>query len=104
MATIKEITASLSNRFKPEAAGNLNAVFQFEIDQAHYFIAVHDGSCQVSEGEHASPHVTLTMSQATLEQLMSNELTGMQAFMTGKLKTQGDMMLATKLSPLFDLG
>ena len=33
--------------------------------------------------------------------IMTGEVDGMQAFMMGKLRAEGDMMLATKLSELF---
>ena len=33
--------------------------------------------------------------------VLSGELNGMQAFMTGKLRAEGDMMLAAKLGELF---
>ena len=37
----------------------------------------------------------------TLEGIVSGETDGMQAFMGGKLRAEGDMMLAMKLSELF---
>lgn len=103
MPTIQEITTTLSNRFNASTAGDMSAIFQFVIDGEHYYMTIGGGTCQITPGEHDSPTVTLTMSQATLEELMSGATSGMQAFMMGKLKTQGDMMLATKLGPLFGL-
>jgi putative sterol carrier protein len=41
------------------------------------------------------------MDTETLGGLMSGEVDGMQAFMMGQLKAEGDIMLATKLSELF---
>lgn len=103
MPTIQEITTDLSKRFNATAAGDMNAIFQFSIDGEHYYMTITAGTCQITKGEHDNPTVTLTMNQATLEELMSGATSGMQAFMMGKLKTQGDMMLATKLGPLFGL-
>lgn len=37
----------------------------------------------------------------TMKGIVSGETDGMQAFMGGKLRTEGDMMLAMKLSELF---
>jgi len=34
--------------------------------------------------------------------MLKGELNGMQAFMTGKLQLEGDMMLAQKLGTFFD--
>ncbi|EAU85574.2 hypothetical protein CC1G_06287 [Coprinopsis cinerea okayama7 len=41
--------------------------------------------------------VTIILSDATLMELASGKLNGQKAYMTGKLKTRGNMMLATKL-------
>ncbi|KAH6913315.1 SCP2 sterol-binding domain-containing protein [Coprinopsis sp. MPI-PUGE-AT-0042] len=41
--------------------------------------------------------VTIILSDDTLEELAAGKLNGQKAYMTGKLKTRGNMMLATKL-------
>lgn len=45
--------------------------------------------------------MTLVTDGETMEGIVSGETDGMQAFMSGKLRTEGDMMLAMKLSELF---
>jgi len=42
------------------------------------------------------------MADDDLIALLKGELNGMQAFMTGKLQLEGDMMLAQRLGSLFD--
>ncbi|MNN88285.1 SCP-2 sterol transfer family protein [compost metagenome] len=60
-----------------------------------------DGACDLQQGDSASPNVTLIMDSETLKGITSGETDGMQAFMGGKLRAEGDMMLALKLSELF---
>ena len=65
------------------------------------FCTVKDGTCALAKGEAADPNVTLIMDKETLVGVMTGETDGMQAFMGGKLRAEGDMMLALKLGELF---
>lgn len=105
MSDVGKAIAKLQDSFNPEAAKDMNEVFQFEVtDAGEYFVEIKDGTCNVGTGEHDDPSVTLIMNQETLKGVLKGEVNGMTAFMTGKIKAQGDMMLATKLSNLFKLG
>lgn len=102
MSDTQALFASMQQRFNPQAAQGMDAVFQFELTDADpYYIAIDDGRCEISEGEHDDPTVTLIMDSATLTGVMEGSIDGMQAFMTGKIKADGDIMLATKLTRLF---
>ncbi|ODC03335.1 SCP-2 family sterol carrier protein [Terasakiispira papahanaumokuakeensis] len=102
MADVNAVIEQMKNKFNSDAAAGMNEVFQFDIEDGdHYYIQVSDGTCTIEQGEHDDPSVTLIMSSQTLKDVMSGETDGMQAFMAGKLRAEGDMMLATKLSALF---
>jgi len=104
MTTVAKILDSIQGKFNKEAAAGIDIVFQFSIDDSEqFFLTVSNQECELSQGEHEDPSVTLIMTSETLASIASGELGGMQAFMTGKLKTEGNMMLATKLSDLFGL-
>nr|WP_298415570.1 SCP2 sterol-binding domain-containing protein [uncultured Halomonas sp.] len=92
----------LKNRFDPQAAQGMDEIFQFNVtDDEDYYLHVQDGALGVHNGEHDDPSVTLAADSATLKGIMSGEIDGMHAFMSGKLKATGNLMLATKLSTLF---
>ncbi|MGQ7263203.1 SCP2 sterol-binding domain-containing protein [Vreelandella sp. V005] len=92
----------LKARFNPEAAEGMNEVFQFHFsDAGNYYLHIQDGTLDVQEGEHDDPSVSLSLTTDTLKGIMSGEINGMTAFMTGKLKATGNVMLATKLTSLF---
>ncbi len=104
MSTVAEILNAIHGRFNPDAAQDLDAVFQFCIDDSEFFtLKVADGACELGTGQDSDPTVTLNMSAETLSKVANGELNGMQAFMTGKLKAEGHIMLATRLSALFGL-
>ena len=92
----------LKRRFDADAASGMHEVFQFHFsDAGDHYLVVNDGELEVREGEHDDPSVSLSLSSETLKSVMSGEINGMSAFMTGKLKATGNVMLATKLTSLF---
>ncbi|WP_338039950.1 SCP2 sterol-binding domain-containing protein [Nitrincola tibetensis] len=102
MADLNAIFTAMGDRFNAQAAGSLEAVFQYQIEDGEpWFVAISEGVCQINQGEHDDPSVTLTMASDTLEEVMSGETDGMQAFMTGRIKADGDIMLATRLTSIF---
>ncbi|AOM01529.1 SCP2 sterol-binding domain-containing protein [Cobetia marina] len=102
MADANAVIEMLKSRFNPDAAKGMNDVFQFNItDSDDYYMVVKDGTLDVGEGEHDDPSVTLSTDSDTLKGVMKGEVDGMQAFMTGRLKATGNIMLATKLTSLF---
>lgn len=103
MSNISEAFQKIESRFNSGAAAGLDVVFQFSVDDEHHHLIVKDGACQLNMGEHDDPTVTLIMDQDTLAEILAGDLNGMQAFMAGRLRTEGDMMLATRLSDLFGL-
>ncbi len=106
IANVKDVFDKMPEVFDTDAAQGLNAVFQFEItgdDGGNWNIVIQDGTCEIVEGSHAEPTVTLTMSAETWLGMINKEINGMQAFMGGQLKASGDIMLAQRVEQLFPL-
>ena len=102
--SVKDVFSGMPASFKPAAAKGISAVFQFEITGEGgglWNATVKDGTCQVAEGKHASPTVTLTMAGDTWLGIVNKQVNAIQAFMGGKLKLTGNMMLAQKMQDLF---
>jgi 3-hydroxybutyryl-CoA dehydratase len=106
LTSVKEVFDKMPAVFNANAAQGLDAIFQYEItgeNGGSWNVVVKDGACQVNEGVHASPSVTLTMSGDTWLGIVNKQTNGMQAFMTGKLKASGNIMLAQRIEQLFPL-
>jgi 3-hydroxybutyryl-CoA dehydratase len=106
LTSVKEVFDKMPEVFNANAAQGLDVVFQYEItgdNGGSWNVVVKDGACQVNEGTHASPSVTLTMSGDTWLGIVNKQTNGMQAFMTGQLKASGDIMLAQRIEQLFPL-
>jgi len=106
LATVQDVFKKMPEVFDADAAQGLDAVFQFEItgdNGGNWNVAVKDGTCEISEGSHDDPSVTLAMSAETWLGMVNKEINGMQAFMGGQLKASGDIMLAQRVEQLFPL-
>ena len=100
--TVERIFSKLNDRFNPENASGLAAVFQFQLtDASSFYLDVNDSTLSADWGEHADPDITLHLSEAVLGQVVSGELDGMSAFLKGQLRAEGNLMLATRLGKLF---
>lgn len=100
--SVAKVIEKLPGRFIEKNAEGMNATFQFVLeDDADFYISVENSQCSVIEGEHNDPNVTLIMSSTTMVEVINGERDGMSAFLTGKLRAEGDVMLATKLGKLF---
>ena len=103
-AAINDIFSRMPGRLDPEAAAGLDAVIQFDLSGdggGVWHCAIKDGACTVAEGAHHAPTMTLSMEAADYVGLISGELDGTVAFMSGKLRIDGDMGLAMKMQSLF---
>ncbi|MDR3418936.1 MAG: SCP2 sterol-binding domain-containing protein [Nevskia sp.] len=87
--------------FNPEAAGATQCTIQFNASSPAY-IDIKDGACTYNAGTAATPDLSVTMADDDLVAMMTGELNGMTAFMTGKLQLDGDLMLAQRMSGFFD--
>ncbi len=100
--TVDQIINKFPSRFVAEKAVDFNAVFQFELeDGTDFYLAIADQQCQAIKGEHDDPNITLIMNAATMIEVVNGELDGMSAFMQGRLRAEGNLLLAPKLGELF---
>ena len=103
---IKEVFEKVTGFFNKTAAQGLDAVFQFDItgdEGGMWNVNIKDGVCEVQEGTHDAPTVTFTLSAEDWLAMFNKELNPVQAFMSGQLKVNGDIMLAQRIPELFSL-
>ncbi|MGE5838821.1 MAG: SCP2 sterol-binding domain-containing protein [Deltaproteobacteria bacterium] len=105
--SVKEIFDGMPRAFDPGAAPGLNAVIQFNIDGdegGDWYATIRDQTCTVSKGVYDNPTLSIRMKDKDWVALCKGELNGVMAFMTGKLKAKGDIMLAQRMPKLFSMG
>ncbi len=97
---------TLERRFDPEAAGDLDAVFQWRLEgpgAREQYARVRRGTIETAVGVHDSPTVTIEMSSDDYLQMINGELNGALAFSTGRGRLRGPVRLAMKMQRLFPL-
>ena len=101
LENVKDIFDKMPGVFDADAAQGLSAVFQFEItgdDGGNWNIVVQDGTCEVVEGTHAEPSVTLTMSAETWLGMINKRLTACRHLWVDSSKLPGTSCLPKELS------
>ncbi|MBX7257694.1 MAG: SCP2 sterol-binding domain-containing protein [Candidatus Hydrogenedentes bacterium] len=99
--------AELSGKVDPTKIGGMNATYQFDIQGeggGQWYVKIAEGKAEVNQGVSESPSITLTASDENWLKIVTGQLSGQTAFLTGKLKIKGDMSLAMKLQSVFALG
>jgi len=107
MSQTAEFFERIPERVNKEKIQGLNATYQFNItgdNGTQHWVQFQNGEVTHGEGTAASPNITLTMEDENFTNLITGKLNGQTAFLTGKLKIQGDMGLAMKLQSVFALG
>jgi putative sterol carrier protein len=102
--SVKESFDQMPANFKKDKAAGMKAVYQWDITGeggGKWNAVIDNGNITVSEGQHASPNITITVSAKDWLDILNGKLDGQMAFMSGKLKVKGDMSLAMKLKTLF---
>jgi putative sterol carrier protein len=102
--TIAESFEQMPSVFNPAAAAGMNKTLQWNItgEQAGVYAAkIENQTIEMIPGGVEKPDITFTVSDKDWLAITEGKLDAMNAFMTGKLKLAGDMMLAMKVPNLF---
>jgi putative sterol carrier protein len=97
--TIEEATAKVKS-LSESHGGKIKATVNFEFDEGR--IHLDDTvSPTIVNNEAKTAACTFKMSLANFDKLMQGDLNPMMAFMSGKIKIDGDKGVAMKLSSIF---
>jgi putative sterol carrier protein len=102
---IQEILSKMPEAFVPEKAANIDAVIQLELTGeggGQWTVKIASGTLAIDEGQAVSPNLSLSMAATDYVALSMGEANAMGLFMAGKIKVQGDVMLAMKFQEMFD--
>jgi len=99
------IFQGMQSRFRPDAARGVDATVQWLIkdgdEEKPYALTIKDGAFSWEQGQTESPTVTLATDRDSFTALMSGQAQGAALYMSGKLRIQGDLMLAQRMGQFF---
>ena len=98
-AVLEGMVANVSDAAKNHAGTTV--AWKFEDGGAYHIAIGEGGQASWGEGTGESPRLTFVTSTATWVKMIAGKVDGMQAFMTGKMKIEGDMMFAQQFQTLF---
>lgn len=102
--TVDQVFEEMEQSFRSDEAQGLDSTIQFHItgeDGGDWYVHVEWENCEITRGKTPEPDTTVSMSSGDWLALASGRLNPETAYMTGKLKVEGDLGLATKIQPLF---
>lgn len=97
----KQFVHKMPAAFDSEAAADISATVQYDLSEPVYMV-IENGRCSVHDGLAPSADVTLHMDDDDFIALMRGELNGTVAFMSGQLRLDGDLTLASRIASFFD--
>jgi putative sterol carrier protein len=103
-ATPADTFKFMEANYDKNAAKGLNATFQWELsgdEGGTWALQFENGEAKLIEGGVEKPNVNFKLASADWVAIATGKLNAMNAFMTGKLKMEGDMGLAMKVQALF---
>jgi NAD(P)-dependent dehydrogenase (short-subunit alcohol dehydrogenase family)/putative sterol carrier protein len=104
---VQGIFDNMANNFKADAAAGVDVVFQFNIAGSNggdWYCVIKDATCTIDVGIHDNPVCAIKMADVDFLAMMGGKLPPMQAFTSGKLKIEGDVMKSQLLEKLFVIG
>ena len=102
--SVKQFFDELGEKMDATKTAGMNCVYQFDIEGENggqWMVKLNDGSVEVSEGTDENANITLNATDENWLAIVSGQINGQTAFLTGKLKIKGDMSLAMKLQSIF---
>lgn len=101
--SVADIFNSMPGRLQADKAAGVDMSLLFDLagdSGGQWFVKVADGKVDVSQAAAGTPDATVRMSADDFQAMSSGSLNPMMAFMTGKVKVEGDLNTVMKFQSL----
>jgi putative sterol carrier protein len=103
-STPQDVFDSMRGSFQPSKAKGVHARYQWDLsgpNGGEWWVDVNDGTCKMGKGKIPNPNVTFIAKDKDWVAICHDQLSGMWAYLTGRLKVRGDQNVARKLGEMF---
>jgi hypothetical protein len=106
---LRVIQSVIPRRLDPEAAGDLDAVFELQVrdpagrEPARFELTIADRRCHVTAGPATDPAATATLGADDLIRMVSGAISFPQLLASGRLQLAGNPFVALRFPALFRL-
>ena len=103
-STPQDVFDAMRGSFQPAKAKGVHARYQWDLsgpNGGEWWIDVNDGNFKMGKGKILNPNVTFMAKDQDWVAICNNQLSGMWAYVTGRLKVRGDQGVARKLGEIF---
>ena len=103
---IAGIFPKLVAHFNPQKAQGVDARIQVELsgdNGGSWWLKINQAQASTGDGQIDSPQMTVKAKADDFASMIDGSLNPMQAFMSGKVKVQGDMGMAMRFVNMFEL-
>jgi putative sterol carrier protein len=102
--SVSDLFNSMPGRFQAEKAAGTNMGILFDLsgaDGGQWYVNIADGQLNVSQGAPtAAPSATVKMTAEDFQAMSTGSLNPMMAFMSGKIKVDGDLNSVMKFQSM----
>jgi putative sterol carrier protein len=95
----------MERAFNPSKAHGFSGDIQYVLSSNGkkwaWIVAVHDGRVSARSGTADAPVVTVSSKLADFARVAAGDLDGARAFLTGKIRIEGDIAAAARLQEMF---
>jgi alkyl sulfatase BDS1-like metallo-beta-lactamase superfamily hydrolase len=103
-STPQDVFDAMRGSFQPAKATGVHARYQWDLsgpNGGQWWIEVNDGTYKMGKGRIDHPNVTFIASDNDWVAICHDQLSGIWAYFTGRLKVRGDQKVARKLGEIF---
>ena len=100
---LPEVFRQMPANVEAAASAGVDAVVEWRVDDDVWQVTIRDGAATVERGAAAEPQVVFAIGAVDFLRLVAGAVDGPLLFMHGRLRVDGDLVLAVRLPQLFRL-